>query len=379
MFTNAVFLNAYRFSTYEIKKMEWLKQLFILNGYEFNPDRFPEVYYDERRKVRSNLPDPDHDHIHEGTPDFLGIYTYNANPGLCGESSEGVIVLFKDRIENYCKNTGLDEGDVRFVVLMHELGHWLTHWAKYPAAKTSNVRWTYGYNLKRRRTHEALAQLIAYWAADGNPNHENVLFELSPKVGGVVDPASVYGGYIDLVGKSKSKILEKVGQLRMFWVFNDDRMMEFLLNPVVDIMVWINTHPDIPKAPSNIKDNAWKEWIEEGVRKDLIENFDLKFCCAGFLELESNKTLPCLDFYPLLVDKIYSPINSYEELADYMHKYFNPNNTRNIIDLYKLINNNDDMMGRFIETYKNKYDENFSTLNTIKELTEIDGIVRFHN
>jgi hypothetical protein len=136
-------LNAYRFSAKELVKMGWLKDLFQDNGFVI--DRFPEVYYDTFKnasKVYTNL----EQHINEDTPDYLGVYIFAYGDETCEEqcrsTKEGVIVLFSDRIQDFClrKQSKLSESLIdienalREVVLYHELGHWLSHWC-HPAPR----------------------------------------------------------------------------------------------------------------------------------------------------------------------------------------------------------------------------------------------------
>ncbi|HQO87107.1 MAG TPA: hypothetical protein PKX84_05595, partial [Bacteroidia bacterium] len=49
------YLQAYRFTVEELDKMIWLKkEVFEKNGFSFDPNRFPEVYYDDYDKVNPN-------------------------------------------------------------------------------------------------------------------------------------------------------------------------------------------------------------------------------------------------------------------------------------------------------------------------------------
>lgn len=233
-------LAAYRFSSEELEKMNWLKSVFEKNGYAFKPNRFPEVYYADFKEVEDLFPEKQREEIVD--PDALGYYFdfFKQVPASKEEefwtkSEEGKIILFKDRIEAFCaRNRSLSEEGVRFVVLMHELGHWMSHWAE------NSGRWIYGFQFSNRFTEEALAQLIAYWCCNGNPPHEKTLHILSPKDSlGKVDASKVYGAYETLKRHSQVNILKKLSQLREFWMVKDKKLLEFLNSDFVDMALWI--------------------------------------------------------------------------------------------------------------------------------------------
>ena len=234
-------LAAYRFSSAELEKMNTLKSVFEKNGYAFTPNRFPEVYYADFKEVQDLFPEKHQEDI--VNPDALGYYfdffkqvPANKEEEFLGQSQEGKIILFKDRIEAFCaRNRNLSEEGVRFVVLMHELGHWMSHWAEF-----SGRRWIYGFQFSNRFTLEALAQLIAYWCCNGDPLHEQVLLALSPKDSqGKVDSTKIYGAYETLKRHSLVDILKKLSQLRDFWMVKDQKMLEFLSSDCLDLGQWI--------------------------------------------------------------------------------------------------------------------------------------------
>lgn len=253
---------SYRFSVEELEKMISLKKdIFEKNGYSFGPNRFPEVYYCEVKEIKRHLPEDRR--VDEMNPDYLGLYFdffpssegMSRNDYLGGRSQEGKIVLFKDRIDAYCKRTGFAEDDVRFVVLMHELGHWMSHWAI-----SSGMHWVHGYHLQQPPsfTHEALAQLIAYWCCKGNPVHEKILLALSPKDGaGNVDASKPYGAYESLKNFEEKVILQKLDQLRIFWMVSDLQMLAFLLSASVDMAQWIR------ESKKNASVPVWKEFVDK--------------------------------------------------------------------------------------------------------------------
>ena len=232
---------AYRFSTEELEKMNWLKSIFEKNGYAFDPNRFPEVNYADFEEVQDLFPEKQREEV--GDPDALGYYfdffkhvSATKEEEFWTKSEEGKIILFKDRIEAFCaRNRSISEEGVRFVVLMHELGHWMSHWAEF-----SGKRWIYGFQFSNRFTEEALAQLIAYWCCNGDPLHEKTLHILSPKDSlGKVDASRIYGAYETLKGHSQVDVLKKLAQLRVFWMVKDEKMLQFLNSDFVDMAQWI--------------------------------------------------------------------------------------------------------------------------------------------
>ena len=209
-------LQAYRFSEQEMNKMIELKVIFEQNDFEIN--RFPEVYYDDYdnyEEIYGKIKDPDEN------IDYLGVYTDFWIPSDEINSKEGIIVLFKDRIENYCYEKQMEVNSVRFIVLMHELGHWLTHWATY-----NNENWSKGYKAGTdKKTHESLAQLIAFWAVEDNSNLKNLLeTRLTP----ANNPNNPYALYKNLIKFSKSIILNKLIEIRKHAFLTDDLMYAFL-------------------------------------------------------------------------------------------------------------------------------------------------------
>jgi hypothetical protein len=196
-------LQAYQFSEQEINKMIYLKKIFEENGFEV--ERFPEVYYDKYdnyKEIYGKLKG-NYDGI-----DFLGVYTDFTIEGDEKNTKQGVIVLFKDRIESL----KLDINNVCFVVLMHELGHWLSHWPK-----CDGINWSEGYLADNPKTHESFAQLIAYWAVAGNSDLEKVLAQFTPE-----NTENPYYLYRNLIGYSKSNILTKLTEIRKHFFLSDD-------------------------------------------------------------------------------------------------------------------------------------------------------------
>ena len=251
-------LDAYRFSSEEMNKMLWLKDLFVENG--FTVERFPEVYYDTFDKACEVWPSLKENQDEDGTPDYLGAYIYKGGFTIKDPSEEGIIILFSDRIKDFVsKNSkkGLIENCVRYVVLMHELGHWLSHW---PCG--NDLRWLYGFQLPNKRTKEALANIIAYWCLDTDchkkamdiltPKHRNpegFLVYIDDSHG--IDTNNPYGAYYLLLRKKDEEILEKIKLLRAAFYLEDNKMMDFLQS-------------EIQTLSEFLADGVFEDYIQEG-------------------------------------------------------------------------------------------------------------------
>jgi hypothetical protein len=229
---NEINLKAYRLWPKEIINMEWLRKIFNENGLMVG--RYPEIYYDDfdtACKIFPSLLNMSHEE--EGNPDYLGVYIYdfgtqrNEDPFLF-ETKEGIIILFKDRIEKHRNGEDRTPEEItllRHVVLMHELGHWFTHISLHTAANRVEQFWNLGYHFKNKKTKEGLAQLIAYWCIEKEPEALDVLTKLTPK--DINDP---YACYQLLVKKSKTEILEKLKELRTAFYLKDEVMFDYLLS-----------------------------------------------------------------------------------------------------------------------------------------------------
>ena len=229
---NEINLKAYRLWPKEIIIMEWLREVFKKNGLYVG--RYPEIYYDDFDTACKIFPSLLKKRFEEElNPDYLGVYIYdlgkqrNEDPFLV-ETKEGIIILFKDRIEK--KRSGEESTQeeiklLRHVVLMHELGHWFTHISLHTAANGVEQFWNLGYHFKNKKTKEGLAQLIAYWCIEKEPAALKVLEKLTPS--NINNP---YACYQLLVKKSKTEILEKLKELRTAFYLKDEVMFDYLLS-----------------------------------------------------------------------------------------------------------------------------------------------------
>jgi hypothetical protein len=266
-------LDEYRFSSDEMKKMLWLKDLFEDNG--FTVERFPEVYYDTFDKACEVWPILKENKYEEGTPDYLGVYITNYPEIKCEENcdlkivNEGVIVLFKDRILEYAERIdgklalGLSviENSLKEVVLYHELGHWFSHWP----LDDSGFNWKCGYNSKDKITHESFAQIIAYWCSVGNPVNEIILRDyLTP-----INVASPYNKYLDLMPHSKNDILNKLKLIRKHMgcsgVLTDETAYAVLKSNIIDEII-----DHASKSPRNLELNIA---VLKSIKPEILNHF----------------------------------------------------------------------------------------------------------
>ncbi len=244
---------SYRFRSYDLIGVSQIVKIFNDGGFRINS--LPEIYLDDDPtplyRVTNEMNDRPKEEI---TIDILGVYKFKSyNPECIKRISqklfteEGKIILYSKRIEEYAKIHKLNVESVYFVVLIHELGHWFCHWAD------SNVhycrdnqfpewgkKWLLGFNLKNRRTEEALANICVHWILNHkdvlNRISEDFIFEakkafdnLTPKkFNGLVNTDNPYGAYYLIKRRKPKVIINKINELRRNWMLCDDEMMAFL-------------------------------------------------------------------------------------------------------------------------------------------------------
>lgn len=161
-------IKAYRFSNLELSHMERLLKVFKANEYDLN--RWPEVYYCDHDDFYPNNEIDTDDIEYDGRiyiPDYLGVYKYNIY-------NEGIIVLYKDRIKEcsleIANRLDLTFNEIfdalKFIVLMHELGHWFTHWCH---TNNHSVR-SFSFYQQTKEVKETMAQLSVVWSIFGLKN-----------------------------------------------------------------------------------------------------------------------------------------------------------------------------------------------------------------
>lgn len=174
-------MHPYQFSKFELYLMGRLENVF--HKYDlFEFLRWPRIYWGNRSD--SDLPSPNQknfDSVNERynpkyQVDLLGVYYHETH-------EEGFIELYADRIEESAKSISI-QLDLNFeityellrvTVLLHEIGHWLTHWCiKYEKHSRQSAFCELAYD---KHITETMAQLSVIWACNGlrNPRVKNLL------------------------------------------------------------------------------------------------------------------------------------------------------------------------------------------------------------
>ena len=165
----------YQLSIQETDLAQRLLNIFYQSG--FKKQELPQIYWSDEMPpiIDRDISDKQLEEIIDDkiknkkveTDKLLGVYEYDQN-------TEGVITLYKKTIEHCAKklfavtnseiNAERAEYQLRLIVLLHELGHWIAHWL----ADEDNGRW---FKMKDTEDfHEAWAQLMVYLALKGNPS-----------------------------------------------------------------------------------------------------------------------------------------------------------------------------------------------------------------
>lgn len=292
-------LDAYRFSQEEMKKMSDMQNLFIEN--QLFTGRFPEVYYTEFDNALELYPRMDRPKRLEKTPDYLGVYiSKNKENNL--EEEEGIIILFKDRIEAFCLASEKNINDVRMIVLMHELGHWLTHMSTAVKESKENERtienpipgWTYGY-FEPHLTHivEGLANIITYWSCE-SANEFAVLDSLTPKkTDGSIDTENPYGVYSLLLHKEKAEIINKIAQISRVFYVEEKELLEFLISDILHFADFVALKSETKFVKQDLLEKIMKEHPAEFSVILNQEDFKLniKKLFPSELNIEHNDTI----------------------------------------------------------------------------------------
>jgi len=247
-------LTPYHFSSNELSAMLLLKQLFEEG--DLKMERYPEIHEDNDARPILQVLSPEELGKDPNLMDILGVYTDFSvpNPKILHHyisenifTQEGRIILFSKRLEEFASNKELSLDAVRFVVLVHELGHWFSHWAKSYVYNCRHnelpgwgTQWVFGFNFSNRRTEEALANLCVYWVLNHPEIEKHIdeafidsakkaFDELTPKGNNQeVNTDDPYGAYALLTDKASADVIRKINELRRNWMFSDDAMMQFL-------------------------------------------------------------------------------------------------------------------------------------------------------
>jgi hypothetical protein len=260
---------AYQFSSHELTSMIKFAELMLnrMGGREnfgYHIDRFPKVYTAKlpTEIEKTLLGQDDNENINtevEGKyTDAFGQYVYSIesiNEFGVPFTEEGVIIIDVEKISRWAKFKELKSEDVRFVVLMHELGHWFSHWARCIPNNNNKIniqenvlrQWNPGFQLPNTMTKEAFANIFCYWACQATKDVHlrdrqlKVLDALTPKKNGVVNTSNPYGAYELLKPLSLPNLLFKLNILRANWMLKDQYQFDFLKSPQQNILEWLGS------------------------------------------------------------------------------------------------------------------------------------------
>ncbi len=166
-------MHPYQFSRFELDLMERLAEKFTkYNNFGFN--RWPKIYWGNDSNYDNTAGNNQPTRLMENYDpnfqiDLLGAYIRS------GEE-EGIIELYENRIfnsaERISKYLGMEFEKtfdwLRAIVLLHELGHWFTHWCIME--RPYLLRPKYKILSEDKYITETMAQLSVIWACKGLTN-----------------------------------------------------------------------------------------------------------------------------------------------------------------------------------------------------------------
>jgi hypothetical protein len=137
-----------------------------------------------------------------GKPEFISIEEV---AGFYSPDNRHII-LYERGIKWWARRRNLDEELLRSVVLIHEIGHWLTHLLPKPDIPT----WpTELYKLTSEEVHEGWAQLITWWIVDEIGGKIKQVFEDSN-----ISQSPPYHVYEKLKSKPIKSVINSLDMLR---------------------------------------------------------------------------------------------------------------------------------------------------------------------
>lgn len=155
-------IKPYRFNAFELFLLKRIEKLYLDSGYLFF--RWPEVYFGnfyDFPPINSNKSESIEIEYNPYDIDYLGHYIH-------AHQKEGHIRIYRDRIDS-CANRisnrlRLNElsvmNNLLTIVLIHEIGHWLTHSCH---TKNRKIR-LQGFAFQEKIIKESLAQLTVVWS-----------------------------------------------------------------------------------------------------------------------------------------------------------------------------------------------------------------------
>jgi hypothetical protein len=224
-------IKSYRLNILECYLLKKVENIYLDAGYSFQ--RWPEIYFGNfvdfpSAKINESKNEFLDDELYFYNIDYLGLYVYSS-------TTEGHIRIFRDRIK-FCaskiaNNLKLDANDVMndllTIVLIHEIGHWLTHSCHI---KNNRIRLR-GFSSQEKIIKESLAQLTVFWSFMKIKNKEvnrlKVVFEY------LVDRQSYpYKAFREL-GKKQTYVktlLKRYGYIADDHIFNFGYDFNYFLN-----------------------------------------------------------------------------------------------------------------------------------------------------
>jgi len=127
----------------------------------------------------------------------------------CYKPDDVTIILYAKGLSWCARTIDLDERVLRAVVLIHELGHWITH--LFP--KNGVPEWQLDlYKLTEKEVHEGWAQLLTCWVAESEDGKFKETFEKLNRFQS--RPYKVFEDFTDISESKVMSSLERLRQLR---------------------------------------------------------------------------------------------------------------------------------------------------------------------
>lgn len=166
------------------------------------PELEEEIFYEESEKFpeeeRSIIPR----NKKRGKPETVSIEellgSYNPD--------HAKIVLYERGIRWFAVRYKIDKKFLRMIVLIHEIGHWITHLLPKPNVLPWPIEL---YKLTSQEVHEGWAQLITYWVVNKTGYRMEDTFEELNK-----HQSNIYKVYEQFKNNAESSIVDSLENLR---------------------------------------------------------------------------------------------------------------------------------------------------------------------
>jgi hypothetical protein len=213
-------MKPFKFSQFDFNKMTRLHNTFIKYKM-FNDNRWPMVFWGNREDSdkpyeedeKPDLPQYcDKSYNLKYQLDYLGVYRHHTH-------TEGFIELYGDRIFDCAKSIAsslkidIDTtyGLLTTIVLLHELGHWYTHWCIKDNRNERQI--AYCIIAKDKFITETMAQLAVIWGCETleNQTDKTMLFIMDYLANNQPPPYTIYkkiGKAVSLRSKIQKRYLK---------------------------------------------------------------------------------------------------------------------------------------------------------------------------